>query len=94
MNITSEGQYRMTQDMSDRSDKYQEYLKTDSWKCETSPTRAHYWIEKYSEEGNSLFECRYCHIDVWFPSVFEANSRSFQKGILVKRDYHIHWLSR
>jgi hypothetical protein len=84
----------MAQDTPNLSEKYREYLKADSWKCETSPTNAHHWIEKHSEEGSSLFECRYCHMDVWFPSVFEADSRSFQKGILVKRDYHIYWLGR
>jgi hypothetical protein len=37
---------------------HQEYVESGVWKCEESPTGAHWWVE--STELN-LFECKYCH---------------------------------
>ncbi len=42
---------------------YNEYVKSDTWKCEDSPSGAHYWVEmvqtiKLAKEG--YFQCKYC----------------------------------
>ncbi len=43
---------------------YSEYVKSDTWKCEDSPSGAHYWVEmvqtkKLAKEG--YFQCKHCH---------------------------------
>ena len=41
-------------------DLYDEYLKGDSWKCEKSPTKAHYWQEQKHDNEESIFVCKHC----------------------------------
>ena len=41
------------------SKKDKDYIKSGRWKCELSPTGAHYWIEML-EDGDGEFSCSYC----------------------------------
>ena len=52
---------------------YNEYVKSDVWKCEDSPTNAHYWVqmvetEKLARDG--YFCCKHCHDVREFPLTF------------------------
>jgi len=38
---------------------YAEYLASDVWKCEKSPTGAHHWIG-IGKETSGLFYCKWC----------------------------------
>ena len=49
---------------------HEEYLKSDVWKCDKSPTGAHHWRE--IEKGGSaiLFLCKWCLDVKEFPARF------------------------
>jgi hypothetical protein len=44
-----------TQPISDRK-----YILSGLWKCEKSPTGAHWWIGEDSRDTKSEFTCKYC----------------------------------
>lgn len=44
----------------DNIDLWKKYVDGDTWKCEKSPTKAHYWQEEKHEEEGSTFVCKYC----------------------------------
>ena len=41
---------------------HQDYIESGCWKCDKSPTGAHYWIETPSKTkvNSGLFYCKYC----------------------------------
>ena len=40
---------------------YQGYLSSKTWQCDCSPSKAHHWIEQETQDGQSVFQCAYCH---------------------------------
>ncbi len=46
---------------------YQDYLKSDRWKCGKSPTGAHHWVERGT---SGIFICKYCMDVAKFPRTF------------------------
>jgi len=57
----------------DYKSSYQEYLRSDAWKCKESPSGAHHWIESRipSEERNA-FQCIYCGQEKQFGNLVKA----------------------
>lgn len=43
-----------------------EYMESNVWKCEKSPTGAHYWVESLNLHG--IFICKWCAKHERFPS--------------------------
>jgi len=39
---------------------YEDYIKSGSWRCNASPTDAHFWIEVYGNGNNIKFRCVHC----------------------------------
>ena len=42
-----------------------EYMESNAWKCEKSPTGAHYWVEGLNVHG--IFTCKWCAQHRRFP---------------------------
>lgn len=46
---------------------YTRYIEDGLWKCNESPTGAHFWIEFAQRDGYGEFRCKYCLDTRWFP---------------------------
>ena len=44
----------------DNQDLWKEYIDKGTWKCEKSPTKAHYWQEVSHEAEEGAFVCKHC----------------------------------
>jgi len=48
---------------------YNDYLRSDRWKCSESPTGAHHWVEHHSD---GIFICKWCFDVKRFPRTFQG----------------------
>lgn len=48
---------------------YQDYIKSERWKCAESPTNAHHWVERQS---SGIFTCKHCAGVRRFPRTFNV----------------------
>lgn len=53
---------------------HQKYLAGDTWKCDKSPTGAHYWVglPDTAEDGYCIFLCKHCFDARKLPITFDA----------------------
>jgi len=53
---------------------YQQYIESGCWKCTSSPTGAHHWIE----QDSSHFACKYCQATRVMPvTIYDALDSTF-----------------
>lgn len=62
-------------------DLYDDYVNGDSWKCEKSPTKAHYWQEGTREDGTSVFICKHCTEARKMPNTWSAALSAMAKKL-------------
>jgi len=51
---------------------FRNYIADGLWKCDKSPTNAHWWIEVTRNGCYGLFSCKYCHETRLFPINMET----------------------
>jgi len=58
---------------------YEQYLASDVWRCEDSPTAAHHWVEIQTDEElhTGLWYCKYCMDVKTFPKDWTACYRMY-----------------
>ena len=70
--------------------KYTDYVASDAWKCDKSPTGAHHWLEK-DVDGKRIFYCKWCFDVKNFPYTFEeaTGGRRYAIKLAPTSDYEI-----
>lgn len=91
--------------MDNRKGSLTTYIKDGLWKCNKSPTNAHFWIQFAAKNGYGEFYCKWCYKTRWFPitqdTCLEAIGKSVHKvpytpnfvaigGVNVKRRKNLH----
>ena len=59
---------------------FRNYIANGLWKCDKSPTGAHYWIEVERDGCYGLFDCKYCHESRLFP--IDSETTRLVSGVL------------
>jgi len=66
----------------------EEYIKSEVWKCNQSPTGAHYWIQLTQTlelYKSGYFTCKYCHDVRKFPT--DWSQINGVRGLVSYRDF-------
>lgn len=69
---------------------HKDYLDSDVWKCEASPTGAHYWIERLVQGlSKGHFYCRWCFDVRKFPVDYTTATAFTRKTNICLDDHRI-----
>ena len=55
--------------MADLDRQHKRYIESGRWKCSSSPTNAHHWIDHHSD---GIFICKWCFDVRKFPRTFDG----------------------
>lgn len=60
---------------------WKEYLASDVWKCDKSPTGAHHWVameQSMELKAKGYFRCKHCGDVKQFPTTFQSTMENYR----------------